>query len=369
MLSQLFSRRREPVDFAQIVGSCTRSGRELGASWDNVNVANATDRTAQDLVIYFIDYHKNLLRKPNMNGLLEPNATLANFRALELARNSTGKNKVLCSNLSHVSISNACISLGLEPIVLDADPSQKYQVDNKELRRAVSEYGNDIAVVVSTYGTTQLGSIEDLAERELVKQLRDDGTWLHVDAAYGGYVGTLSTHVKTKVPDADSITIDCYKFVGKPGIALLLFDKDKTPKPNLDYYSHSPFTLHTTLSAGPVAAWYQTVRDCGNYVLQDMANECIRIAYISGEQVKSNGGRLVTPVQMSITPIELSSRYETNYIHRKLLDEGFSVGKIFIKGRNYETNGIRIVLTPRVPPEWQLGEALKLAGRISRLRR
>ncbi len=368
MLSQIFSRKREPIDFSMIIGSCTHKGREAGIIWDNVNVANGSDQETQVLVRYFVDYHKSLLGKPNMKGLLEPNATQANFRALELARDYTGRNKVLCSNLSHISIARACHSLKLEPIVLDADPDQRYQVDNEELARAVSEHGKDIAAVVSTYGTTQLGTIEDLAERELIKQLREDGAWLHVDAAYGGYLGTLSRHVKKKIPEADSITIDPYKFVGKPGIALLLVDENKTPESNVDYYMQSPFTLHTTLPAGPIAAWHQTVKDCGDYVMQDMANECIRIAYVAGEQIKQNGGRLVTPVEMSITPVELSSREEANYVHDKLLEEIFSTGKIHIKGRNYETNGIRIVVTPRVPPEWQLGQALKLAGRISMLR-
>lgn len=369
MLSAIFSRRIEPYDFAQIIGSCTKEGREAGTRWRKSNVANGSDKGVQELATYFVNYHKALLGKPAMNGLLEPDASSANFRALELARDSTGRNKVLCSNLSHVSIARACHSLKLAPIVLDADPNNRYQVDNEELARAVSEHGKDIAAVVSTYGTTQLGNIEDLAERDLVKQLREDGAWLHVDAAYGGYIGTLSRHVKKKIPDADSITIDHYKFVGEPGIALLLIDRNKTPKPEVDYYVQSPFTLHTTLSAGPIASWYQTIKDCGDYVLQDMANECVRIAYIAGEQVKANSGKLVTPVQMSITPVELSSREEAIYVHGKLLEEGFSVGKMHIRGRNYETNGIRIVIIPRVPPEWQAGTALKLAGRISRLRR
>ena len=279
MLSLLyrFKIRKEPLDFAQIVGSCTEEGRKAGASWDNINLADGSHKGAQELAHYFIEWHKKLLGTPNMEGLLEPSASLANCRALELARNATRKNKVLCSNLSHVSITRAAELLRLEPIVLDVNPVN-YQVRDEELARAISQHGNDIAAIVSTYGTTQLGHIERLAENELVKQLRSEGTWLHVDAAYGGYVGKLSRHVKLGIPDADSITIDPYKFVGKPGVALLLVDGEKSPRPNVNYYIHSPRTFHTTLSTGPVAAWWQTVKDIGdNYGCREIPDQCEEI--------------------------------------------------------------------------------------------
>ena len=243
----------------------------------------------------------------------------------------------------------------------------KYQVDDKQLSNAISNHGNDIAAVVSTFGTTQLGNIEDLAERDSIKELRANDVWLHIDAAFGGYSASLSSHINTEIPDSDSITIDPYKFIGKPGVALLLVDKEKTPKVSIPYYSHSHFTLNTTLSAGPVAAWYQTLIDCGDYVMQFMADECIRIAYIAGEQAKENNCKLVNPVKLSIAPVQLGSRQQANYVHDKLLSEGFNVGKIHIEGRDYVTDGLRIVITPKVSPEVQAGSALEVASRISRL--
>ncbi len=369
MLSLLtkFKTRREPLDFAVIIGSCTEEGRKAGASWDNVNVADGSNQRVQALACYFIDFHKRLLGVSDMKGLLEPSASLANYRALELARKATEKNKVLCSNLSHVSIARACDSLRLEPIVLDVDRGN-YQVCDEQVARAISDHGKDIAAVVSTYGTTQLGHVEKLAESELVKQLRSEGAWLHVDAAYGGYVGKLSTHVKADIPDADSITIDPYKFVGKPGVALLLVDGAKAPKPNVEYYIHSPLTVHTTLSAGPMAAWGQTVKDCGDvYGLREIADQCIEIAKRSGAELRRNGVSLVHSPEMSIVPIALNSSKEADYVHKELLDKGFSVGKVHIRGRDYEINGIRIVVTPKVNPERMYGTASELVRKIVEL--
>ena len=359
--------RREPLDFAQIVGSCTEDGRKAGASWDNINLADGSNQRAQELASYFVDFHNKLLGK-DMAGLLEPSASLANYRALELAREVTGKSKVLCSNLSHVSIARACDALKLEPIVLDAKPSENYQVREDQVAKAISENGKDIAVVVSTYGTTQLGHVEHLAESDLVKQLRSEGTWLHVDAAYGGYVGRLSSHIKAKVPDADSITIDPYKFVGKPGVALLLVDKNKAPKTNVEYYVHSPLTIHTTLSAGPVAAWGQTVKDCGDvYGLREIADQCVEIAKRSGTDLQRQRVPLVHPVEMSIVPIALNSSVEADYVHGELLNNGFSVGKVHIEGRDYNVNGVRIVVTPKVNPDLMYGTASALTQKIIEL--
>ena len=361
----LFRTRREPLDFAQIIGSCTDDSRKAGTSWDNVNVADGSNKMAQELARYFIDFHKGLLEVPEMEGLLEPSASLANYRALELARNTTGKNKVLCSNLSHVSIARATDSLRLELIVLDIDP-RNYQVSDEEVARAISEHGNDIAAIVSTYGTTQLGHIERLAQNELVRQLRSEGAWLHVDAAYGGYIGKLSRHLKAEIPEADSITIDPYKFVGKPGVALLLVDGEKRQTPTVDYFVHAPNTVHTTLSAGPIAAWGKTVSDCGDvYGLREIADQCVEIAKLSANDLRRKGVSLIHFPEMSIVPVALGSPKEVDYVHTKLLSEGFGVGKVHVVGRDYEVNGVRMVVTPKVNPDWMYGTASKLVDKIA----
>ncbi len=365
-------RKKDPdrvlYDFAMIIGSCTEDAQDMGAIWDKFNIADASDKGVQELAKTFIEYHKELLEKPNMAGLLEPNASLANFRALELARDSTNRNKVLTSNLSHASIERACHSLKLEPIVLDVDPEQGYQIDKEVLARAISKHGNDIAAVVSTYGTTQLGHIENIARAKSVRQLRKDGAWLHVDAAYGGYVGSLSYHNQEKVPDADSITIDPYKFIGKPGVALLLVNQNELPKSEVPYYSQSPHTIHTTLSAGPIAAWFYTKEEVGSSI-RETAVDCCKIAYFAGKEVENKGGQLVNPVKLSITPIAIQSAEERDFIHRELLKEHIGVGKIHITGRDYEVNGLRLVVTPKVNTERQYHPAHQAARMITELMR
>jgi len=245
---RLFQRKPPPlIDFAMIRGGSTERAQKLGSRWDSAYVSDNENQGAQDLALRFVSYHRELVGQPPMKGFIEPDASSVNERALWLARNATERSKVLLTNLSHSSVEEAIDKLGLEAIVVDADPSQNYQVNDAQIARAIGSHSNEIAAVVSTYGTTQLGNIERLAESPIVQELRANGSWLHIDAAYGGYLGMLSAHVKRKIPDADTITIDPYKFIGRPGCALLLIDQDKAPTPESSYYPQSPFTFRTSL--------------------------------------------------------------------------------------------------------------------------
>ncbi|MBI5392499.1 aminotransferase class I/II-fold pyridoxal phosphate-dependent enzyme [Candidatus Woesearchaeota archaeon] len=361
----LFKTKREPYDFSQIIGSCTEAGRKAGVNWDNVNLADGSNKKAQELAAYFIQFHKNLLAAPTLDGLLEPNASYANQRTLELARDTTGKNKVLCTNLSHVSIERACHALRLEAIVLDASPENNYQLHEDQIQKAIAEHGKDIAAIVATCGTTQLGHIERFAEFDWIKQLRSEGIWLHIDAAYGGYIGSMQIHNKIKIPSADSITIDPYKFIGKPGVALLLVEKNKIPIPTVEYYTQLQYTFQTTLPAGPIAAWGQTVQDQGHISgLREIADQCVEIARQSAAELGRRGVPLIILPELSIVPIDLCSKERVDYLQRELSENGFSVGKVHIKGKEYETHGIRIVVTPKVNPELMYGTAYRLVRKI-----
>lgn len=360
-----------PYDFAQILGSSTWGGKESGNRWDNVNIADGSNKAAQELAAYFIEFHNQLLDRNGMHGLLEPSASLANHRALRLARDYTRKNKVLCTNLSHYSVIDACLSLMLEPIVLDVNPKNDYQVDDDLVAKTISKIGHDIAAVVSTYGTTQLGHIENLAGQSSVKDLRNNGTWVHIDASYGGYIGGLLGN-KNKFQDADSITIDPYKIMGKPGIALLLFEEGKAPKQlQIPYYKHSKYTMYTTLSAGPAAAWSKTVDDCGGCSgLFEIISEYVRIARQCGIELTNNSIQLVKHPQMSIVPILLESSQESISIReqlRSLKPRGFNVGNINFSAKDYEIHGIRIVITPKVNPDLMYQSTHKLTKEIVKI--
>ena len=341
------------LNYSQLTGSCTISALEQAMGWDCHNVADASDREGQSMASYFIDYHKILINRSDMHGLIEHSASLANESALMIARDSTKRRGILCTNLTHSSIAQACEKLGLHAIVVDADPSKGYQVNHDQLTQAVKEHGKDIGIVVSTFGTTQLGNIEDLAEHYLVKQLRLEGAWLHVDAAYGGVLSKYAIDVErtgdplvgNEFPDADSYTLDPYKFIGKPGCALLL--SKELPVQTIHYYHHSPLTLATTMSLGPIAAWFHSLKECSLHGVREIAYDCFRLTKFAANELRSNGIELVMSPELTVIPVALGSKEEVNHVCDKLIDDGFIVGRIRITGRDYETHGVRIAITPK----------------------
>jgi glutamate/tyrosine decarboxylase-like PLP-dependent enzyme len=370
------------LDFAIIIGSSTQSARNLGAEWDNVNLADATNKSAQEYACFFINYHAELMGFPDFSGLLEHSASDANLRALEIARNKTKKRKVLCTNLSHVSIAQACHTLGLEPLVLDAVPSLGYQVDPEQLANCLDVNRKEVAAVVSTHGTTQLGNLENLASNPLVQEMRKEGIWLHVDAAYGGVISRLSRFVPRDplfaistdreeriitIPEADSITLDPYKFTGKPGVALLLTKPENIPKLAVPYYEHSPYTLHTTLSAGPIVTWCQVLRECSPAGLSGIADDCIALAKVTGADLLRGKVPLLVFPKLGIVPFSLPSQERRDQMYTDLLEQGFKLGKVQIIGKEYQTYGLRIVVTPRVNPELQMSALSDLCKKISQL--
>jgi len=85
-----------------------------------------------------------------------------------------------------------------------------------EVLAAVERRGEVAAAVVATAGTTDLGSIDPLPE--VASVVRRHGTWLHVDAAYGGgalFSAQLAPLLRG-LGEADSVALDLHKLGWQP---------------------------------------------------------------------------------------------------------------------------------------------------------
>jgi hypothetical protein len=79
---------------------------------------------------------------------------------------------------------------------------------------------------------------------------------------------------------------------------------------------------------------------------------------------------LIMNPSLSIVPIMLESEEEAEQMQQRLLsvDDGYAVGRVCIRGQNYETNGIRLVFTPRVDPAMMQYPASRLVKRIAEMK-
>jgi len=119
---------------------------------------------------------------------------------------------------------------------LGTDAVREVEVDEK-LAMRVDRLADRIAadraaglepfLVVATFGTTNAGAIDPVDE--VAALAREEGLWLHVDAAWGGAVALCprSRALFRGVEASDSLTLDCHKWLSVPMGAGLFLTRQK----------------------------------------------------------------------------------------------------------------------------------------------
>lgn len=137
-----------------------------------------------------------------------------------LAPEEAGRLRVVCSTATHFSVARSAGLLGLgEDAVITVGTDACHRMDVGALGRelaAVRARGETAVAVVATAGTTDLGAIDPVDR--IADVAAESGTWLHVDAAYGG--GALFSRrlapLLAGLHRADSVALDLHKFGWQP---------------------------------------------------------------------------------------------------------------------------------------------------------
>jgi aromatic-L-amino-acid decarboxylase len=204
-----------------------------------LNVSAMTWRTspaATELETLVLDWIRQMLGLPSeLTGIVYDTASVAITHALAAARESRGleaRERGLCgrpevphlrlyaSDQAHSSVEKAAIMLGLgERNVRRVASDASYRMDVASLAHAITEdlsEGHLPLAVVATLGTTSTASVDPIEEISAV--CREQGLWLHVDAAYGGAMALLpeGRHLMAGVAAADSIVVNPHKWLFVP---------------------------------------------------------------------------------------------------------------------------------------------------------
>lgn len=178
----------------------------LGDDADGVFTSGGSASNLQGLLIARNDAVSKLQLDPQHEGRRLP-ALLDSLR-------------IFTSEASHFSISKSAslLGLGYDAVVPIACDSHR-RMDPAALRAALTasaESGETPMAIVATAGTTDFGSIDPLAD--IAAMAREHGTWLHVDAAYGGGLITSlrHRHLLAGIDTADSVTVDYHKTFFQP---------------------------------------------------------------------------------------------------------------------------------------------------------
>ncbi|MEM9337404.1 MAG: pyridoxal-dependent decarboxylase, partial [Bacteroidota bacterium] len=191
----------------------------------------------------------------NSGGVMTSGGTLANIQALTLARNTklnipdgnifnTKSQPVLfTSKHSHASILKAGMLLGIgvdHVIKIKTDDAGRMCLEDLQKQIDASIQANKLPfAVVSTFGTTNSGSLDDVDAIQSICDAYD--LWHHVDAIYGGAL-TLSQNQEHLCPTfgkADSLSFNPQKWMYVSKTCSILIIKNfellathfKTPAP------------------------------------------------------------------------------------------------------------------------------------------
>ncbi|WP_428666267.1 pyridoxal phosphate-dependent decarboxylase family protein [Runella sp.] len=159
-------------------------------------------------------------------------ATLSNFTSLAVARQWVGKQlgrdiakegvtsglKVL-SATPHSSAVKSLAMLGLGSrnfIKVHTLPANREAIDAADLEEKIKALSGEPFILISSAGTVNTVDFDDF---EAIARLKENyNFWWHIDAAFGGFAA-CSPHYKHLLngwEGADSITIDCHKWLNVP---------------------------------------------------------------------------------------------------------------------------------------------------------
>jgi aromatic-L-amino-acid/L-tryptophan decarboxylase len=165
-------------------------------------------------------------------GLVTTGASMATLSAIVTARSVMLPENFLAGTLyvteqAHHSVTKAALLAGLPSRAVRVVPvDAALRLNPEALRAAVADdraVGRQPFCVVATAGTTNTGVVDPLPA--IADIAREEGLWLHIDAAYGGFF-QLTERGRRRlrgIERADSLALDAHKGLFLPfGTGILL---------------------------------------------------------------------------------------------------------------------------------------------------
>jgi glutamate/tyrosine decarboxylase-like PLP-dependent enzyme len=239
--------------------------------------------------------------------------TMANFTALAAARHALLKSAgwdveadglfgappltVITSEESHISIFAALQMLGLgRERVIRIPTDNQGRLRAEELRSILARVSSPVLVCAQA-GNVNTGAFDPLAE--IVPLVKEVDGWLHVDGAFGMWAAASSSYRRLveHIELADSITVDCHKWLNVPYDSGLVFVHDRAAHHaamtlSAAYYAPSPEVARDNHNWVPEAsrrargfAIYAVLRALGSQGIAEMVERCCRLARRMAERL------------------------------------------------------------------------------------
>ncbi len=304
----------------------------LAATLNQVAFLWRTSPASTELELLTMDWLAQLLGLPSgWHGHIEDTASTSTLAALIAARESTGRNVVVCSEHAHSAADKDARMLGMELRKVPTDDEFRLKPELLELA--------DVAVVVATVGTTSIASVDPIPA--IADACEAAGTWLHVDAAYAGSSWVLPELRWTQagVERADSLVVNAHKWLLTSMDCSCLWTS--RPDEFRAAFSLVPEFLRTSEDVQSLSEYgpalgrrfrslklWAVLRCFGREGLQAVIREHIRLAALFEEWVVAEPGwELAAPRHFSLVCFRRDGSNEEN---EALLERVNASGELFI---------------------------------------
>jgi glutamate/tyrosine decarboxylase-like PLP-dependent enzyme len=356
--------------FPAILGDWLASGYNFfGGAW---RVASGPAM----LELTVLDWFRRWIGMPEgAGGLLTSGGSSANLMAIVAARHAiVGEDPSLlprltlyCSDQTHSSVTRAAWIAGVpraQVRSLPVDDAFRLRLD--ALRQAIAAdraAGFLPLAVVASAGTTNTGATDPLPD--LATLCRDEGVWLHADAAYGGFA-MLTGRGQTELAGlglADSVTLDPHKWLYMPFECGSLLLRD--PRRLFDAFHILPEYLRDLDQAGgevnfadygeqltryarALKVWLG-VSYYGTDALAEAIEAGMQRAELGEQLLRAQGDfEILSPARLAIccfryNPAGLPADTDLDGLNQRLLDRLNAAGRFFLS-----TTRLRGVLALRI---------------------
>ncbi len=191
----------------------------LAATLNSASFLWRTSPASTELEGVVLDWIAKLLGLPDgWHGHIEDTASTSTMAAIVAARETTGRDLVVCSEQAHSSVDKAARMLGMRVRKVAVDEAFRMRVDD------LADLG-EAAAVVATVGTTASTSVDPVSP--VADACAAAGTWLHVDAAYAGTAMVCPEFrwAFEGVDRADSLVVNAHKWMLTPMDCSLLWSR------------------------------------------------------------------------------------------------------------------------------------------------
>ncbi|WP_345991665.1 pyridoxal-dependent decarboxylase [Chryseobacterium sp. Chry.R1] len=308
----------------------------------------------------------------NFLGGFVTGATMSNFTCLAVARQWLGREKgkdiakdgisipikVLTATPHSSSLKSlSLLGIGSGNIVkIKTIEGNREAMNIDDLENRIIELKEEPFILISSGGTVNTVDFDDF--KAIAELKKKHNFWWHIDAAFGGFAACSdeTKHLLEGWEQADSITVDCHKWLNVPYESAVFFVKDQyrllqvetfqnsnapylgDPLENFSYLNFLPENSRR-LKALP--SWF-SIMAYGKQGYQEIVENNIRWAKQLGHFIDcSSDFKLLAPVRLNTVCFTLKNKADQDKVN-EFLEKLNSTGKVFMTPTFYNQHkGIR----------------------------